>query len=180
MSKGPGHVQRAVLALIAAEPDGAWSYERLCQRIYPPTPGGPTRAQLGALGRALQRMTLPGTWTTGGVGGDRRTWLYDECNLASMREAHPRLHEHHFKPGGRVFERVEKAKRFRDAPPLERIAMQIVDVQTKMGLLRMAGALTPDGMKAAAERIKELEAKRAALRPSDSTPSTGRADQLTY
>ena len=51
MSKGFGKVQRIIAALIKAEPDGAWAYEHLTERIY----GTPrfTRAQKNAIGRAL-------------------------------------------------------------------------------------------------------------------------------
>ena len=61
MSKGPGKVQRAILALVGAEPDGAWPFEELCRLIYPPPPLKPTRAQRVAVARAIK--TLPGTWT---------------------------------------------------------------------------------------------------------------------
>jgi hypothetical protein len=42
---------------------GMRSYEELCRLIYPKTPGKPTRAQRHAVGRTLNGMTLPGTWT---------------------------------------------------------------------------------------------------------------------
>jgi hypothetical protein len=50
MSKGPGTVQRAIAALIEAEPSGAWAYEELSGLIYGTTV---TRAQKSAIGRAL-------------------------------------------------------------------------------------------------------------------------------
>ena len=34
MSHGPGHVQRAILALMDAHPHGAWITAELCQRVY--------------------------------------------------------------------------------------------------------------------------------------------------
>jgi hypothetical protein len=163
MSKGPGRVQRAILAQIAAEPDGAWPFERLCRLVYDDRKHWkPTRAQLGAVGRALKRITLPGTWTTGSFFGDRRSWLYDECSLASVRKMHI-AHEDHFKPGGMYFEKVEKAKRFRDASPLERIEMRIADMKaekSKIAQARAFGLSASDAEAAtrdANERIKELE-----------------------
>ena len=42
MSRGRGRVQRAILDLIAANPDGAWSTDDLCEIIYP-TPKGVER-----------------------------------------------------------------------------------------------------------------------------------------
>jgi hypothetical protein len=137
MSKGPGRVQRAISALIAAEPDGAWSYEELCGLIYPEA-RPVTRAQLGAVGRALKRMTLPGTWMTGGGWGDRRSWLYDECSLASVRKTRSYWNESNFEPGGSVFKEVEEAKRWRDGSPLERVDIRIKHAESHMGALGMA------------------------------------------
>jgi hypothetical protein len=34
MSKGFGKIQRSIAALIRAEPNGAWAYEHLTERIY--------------------------------------------------------------------------------------------------------------------------------------------------
>jgi hypothetical protein len=34
MSKGPGRIARAIANLLADEPEGAWTTEELCQRIY--------------------------------------------------------------------------------------------------------------------------------------------------
>ena len=51
MSKGFGKVQRTIAALIRAEPDGAWAYEHLAERIYGTARF--TRAQKNAIGRAL-------------------------------------------------------------------------------------------------------------------------------
>jgi hypothetical protein len=55
----------------------------VCRLVYPGDPK-PTRAQLGSVGRALKRMALPGKWTSGYVEGDRRVWLYNGRNLASV------------------------------------------------------------------------------------------------
>ena len=59
MSKGFGKIQRSIAALIRAEPDGAWAYEHLTERIYGTDRF--TRAQKNAVGRALAHMQLPGT-----------------------------------------------------------------------------------------------------------------------
>jgi hypothetical protein len=83
MSKGPGRIQRAILALINAKPDEAFTVEDLCRRIYP---GGvkPTRAQLGAVTRALT-MPLPGKWTFGKIWPDCRWWLFDASRAPEVR-----------------------------------------------------------------------------------------------
>ena len=38
MSKGFGKIQRAIAAMIKANPDGAWAYEHLAERIYETAP----------------------------------------------------------------------------------------------------------------------------------------------
>jgi hypothetical protein len=161
MSKGPGKVQRAISALIAANPEGAWSFAELCRLIY--RPGFPTRARKSAVGRAIKRMALPGTWRVGSHDGDRRWWLYDECSLASMRTMCWGWHKSHFEPGGFVFKGVERAKRFRDASPVERIDMRIEDERGEIGRLKMMDALTPAAVNEIAERVAALEAEKAAL-----------------
>ena len=169
MSKGLGRVQGAILALIAAEPDGAWSFEELCRLIYL-EPGPVTRAQLGAVGRALKHMTLPGTWTTGGGWGDRRSWLYDECSLASVRKTRSYWNESNFEPAGPVFKEVEEAKRWRDGSPLERIEIRIKHAESYMGALGMAlkaggrnVALLTARLNKAVEQIKELDNEKTEL-----------------
>jgi hypothetical protein len=158
MSKGPGRVQRAIAALIEAEPDDAWNYDDICRKVYG---RAPTASNLSAVGRALADMKLPGTSTFGRCGyGDRRRWLYDVCSLASVRKAHPNLHDRHFQPGGSAFERVENAKRWRDASLLEKLDIEIADAQKTMGMLRMAGGRIE---RADAERIIALQAARAKL-----------------
>ena len=86
MSKGFGKIQRSIAALIRAEPDGAWAYEHLTERIYGTDRF--TRAQKNAIGRALAAMRLPGTWEVwqASFQNDRRFWLFDPCNLESWRK----------------------------------------------------------------------------------------------
>ena len=75
MSKGPGKTQRALAALIEANPGGAWPFEDLAERIYGTALF--TRAQKSAIGRALKTMRLPGTWAIwqASFNNDRRFWL---------------------------------------------------------------------------------------------------------
>jgi hypothetical protein len=60
MSRGPGRVQQEIAALIAANPDGAWTTADLCQHIY----GVKTaeKKHRVAVVRALERMDLPPLW----------------------------------------------------------------------------------------------------------------------
>ena len=112
MSKGSGKIQRTIAALIKAEPDGAWAYEHLVERIYGTARF--TRAQKNAIGRALAAMRLPGTWAVrqASFNNDRRFWLFDPCRLDSWRKvAGPRWDPAHSQPGGAIFKWTEEAKR---------------------------------------------------------------------
>jgi hypothetical protein len=160
MSKGPGRIQRAIAALIAADADGAWSYADICRADG----REPTRAALSAVGRAAKRMTLPGTWMVGRCGyGDLQRWLYDRCNLMSARKAYPGCREHAFQPGGYVFKQVEAAIRYRDASPSEKIGLEIADLQMYMGLVGTALQNGGD-QKACAEDLKRITARIDALK----------------
>ena len=122
MSRGHGHVQRKILELIASEPNGAWSFEELCRLVYE---RHAIKARRVAIGRAIPRLKLPGTWA---VEDDRgKCWLCDPCNLQSMRIAHL-AHPDHFKPGGLYYEMVERAKRRRDGLPLEALNARSLSV----------------------------------------------------
>ncbi len=39
MSKGPGRIERAIDAILDAEPESAFTVEKLCERVYPDTNG---------------------------------------------------------------------------------------------------------------------------------------------
>src|SRR6516225_9600569 len=59
MSRGPGHVQQKVAALVAANPDDAWTTTKLCELIYG---GQPEKKHRVAVIRALLTMELPDLW----------------------------------------------------------------------------------------------------------------------
>ena len=175
MSKGPGKLQRAITALIEANPDGAWAYEDLARAIY--GRAGRYRAQKSAIGRAFKTMRLPGTWKVDRFGGDRRWWLCDPCSHASMRKVYPSWHDPaHFQPGGMYFKDVEKAKRYRDATPLERVEMDLADAHSDMGRAKHPDFQEGDPAEVA-ERIERLKARKAemlavpASRPSNHSPN---------
>ena len=111
MNKGFGKIQRSIAALIRAEPDGAWAYEHLTERIYGTDRF--TRAQKNAVGRALAHMQLPGTWEVrqATFRNDRRFWLFDPCNLESWRKITSPCHPANLHPGGTYFGWCEDAKR---------------------------------------------------------------------
>jgi hypothetical protein len=157
MSRGHGYVQRKVLELIAANPNGAWTIADLCWIIYRRI----TKAHRVAVGRALRRMTLPGTWAIKQYWGDRKHWLCDPCNLESMKIA-CRGHPTNFQPGGQVYENVERAKRWRDASPIERIDIQIESLQQQSRLVVM-GRGDRSFVRQCADRTVQLLAERKRL-----------------
>jgi hypothetical protein len=96
MSEGPGHIQRAILELILAEPNGAWQTSEICHRVYgwfgleDSRIFSALKGERAAGSRALRTMKLPGTWEV--YGSRTRSgefWLCDPCNDESMmkREA---------------------------------------------------------------------------------------------
>src|SRR5579864_2909876 len=64
MSRGPGHIQRTILALIEAEPDGAWTTRQLCAAVYPDV-RCPAKKHRIAVNRALRQMKLSQAWRFG-------------------------------------------------------------------------------------------------------------------
>ena len=187
MSRGLGRVQRAILDLIAANPDGAWSTDELCEIIYPAPKGverlvdergnvtpGPSKAERVAILRAARRVKLPGTWEMrwgkNGWGDPWRLWLCDPCNLAGMKLVRRGYGPKHFEPGGLVYEEVEKARRWRDASLVERIDIKIQDA--KAGAQQVMTMYQMGLGKAEAyhnwktnytKRVQELEAEKARL-----------------
>jgi hypothetical protein len=119
MSRGAGHIQRTILALIVEHPHGAWNTADLSRIIYG---GDVTKARRVAVARALRRMKLPGTWHTERC---RRSWqrsseyyLCDPCDLLSMSFKVDRLgfHPDHLRPGGFIFKEVERHKDSGEGP----------------------------------------------------------------
>jgi hypothetical protein len=60
MSRGPGRVQRAILAVIATDSDSAWTITQLCQHIYS-TKSVEEKHRVSVI-RALRTMHLPDSW----------------------------------------------------------------------------------------------------------------------
>jgi hypothetical protein len=159
MSRGHGRIQRGILDLIETNPDGAWRTSDLCWTIYKRV----AKAQRVAVSRALRRMTLPGTWNTVAPSGYTEYWLCDPCNLASMKIVYRGSSPSNFEPGGMHYEGVERAKRWRDASPLERIEMQIEDRIRYAAVVKRCNSATPEFTREYAERMKELQEEKAKL-----------------
>jgi hypothetical protein len=128
MNRGAGHIRQTIATLIAEHPHGAWTTSDLSRFVYV---GEVTKARRVAVARALRRMKLPGTWRTercwDGWRSSSENYLCDPCDLLSMRFKVDRLgyHPDHLKPGGCIFQEVERAKRWRDASAIQLNVQQI-------------------------------------------------------
>jgi hypothetical protein len=164
MSKGPGHIARLILSLIETEPDGAWLVSDICKLAY-----GVERVEKKhrvAVARTLRTMKLPGTWHT--ERGGSEYCLFDVCSAESIlrlkwRSIYPDFSFARFKRDCHyqeqpAAERAEKARRYRDASPVEKIDMQVHGLRTLAAI--SSGA---DTLKRIAQQIAELEQERKAL-----------------
>jgi len=91
MSKAE-HARRAIFELIASDPNGDWSVREICERIY----GRFDPLEAETVRRALQHMSLPGTWRLGWR--TRAIRLYDPCSDARLADLEKRI-EHLTKKG---------------------------------------------------------------------------------
>ena len=179
MSEARGKIQRTIIDLIFG-PDGergyAWPLDWLCAEVYGKGDGWPL-AQEVAIGRAISRMHLPGTWVFKRVPGDGpsggRWWLYDECSPASVEMAFSNSYY------GGTLERevaltVERAVRWRDSAEIKRLDIEIEKFEAGMALSKALDALRRKKRlrlkpgqtlrEAVEERDRQREERLAALR----------------
>jgi hypothetical protein len=84
MSRGPGQVQRAIMAAFAAEPDNAFLLCELCERVYP----GVNRIEKKhrvAVARAANAIKTLDHWKRETLGGE--LVFYDPLNVMSYAVA---------------------------------------------------------------------------------------------
>jgi hypothetical protein len=170
MSRGPGRVQQTITDLIASDPHGAWTVREICERLYPGW--RVEKKHRVAVTRALRRMKLPGTW---GVRMLHRQgseyYLYDKCDEESTEHA-DYLGYWKAAPMGfaawkeRFPHRIDEARkscsearRYRDASPIEKLQIEIAELNTKIGFAGMAG-ISPAPFR---QQIAELKEKKTEL-----------------
>lgn len=187
MSRGRGHIQQSILALLETDCDGAWKLGQICKHVY----SGINRVEKKhrvATARAIRKMALPGTWRVMMIeapGGEY--CICNECSLLSMarRDFFAHLgcryikpedldftkfmadYRHRYEPGNEynTFGRVERAKRYRDGSEVDRIEMQINTAQQRARLLTMGGtAAGAAAVKVELEHIASLTRRRDAAR----------------
>jgi hypothetical protein len=175
MSRGPGHVQRTILAMIEAEPHGAWTTDEIARRAYPGTIDKKHRV---AVLRALFNAKLPDTWWVGytGVAGQGRACvLYDSCDDQSQarrehigcswRRRYPDFDAWKKSISHRYDAALEMAatrRKVRDASPVEKIDLEVKGHRDMLRLLAGAPGAATD-RKQLSERIATLTAERARL-----------------
>jgi hypothetical protein len=179
MSRGLGHVQRTILAMIEADPHGAWTVEEICRRAYP---GAKVekRHRVAVL-RAFKRSgILPGAWTVkhlwpwGNVVALLDPYDDDSQARAAYSVRHPSAAGYDFdrwkagragRPGyDDALEAAAEAREYRDASPVKKIEIETERLRTIIGLLSMGG--TASGAAAAREyaaMIAEMTIERARL-----------------
>lgn len=125
MSRGPGRVERAIAAAVAANPHHAVSVDEVCVRLYPPTWGGGTakkyRVAIIRGGKALARRDSNniGYVSSWGPGSTVAFYAADELEayghaklkaMGGRRGGHDgrsrqslleTLYKHYMAPGGR-------------------------------------------------------------------------------
>jgi hypothetical protein len=175
MSRGHGRIQQAILDLIEGNEHDAWSLAELCRLIYPEVKyNWHEKKHRAAVGRALNRMTLPDGWQW--CWGGTKRFLFnaysDESQIRArflergstaddyMRSQYPWWVDE-------ARQAAQEARRYRGASPLERIDMDIVEVQKQATLMAAVGARA-EAIRICGPRIQELQAKRAELVANES------------
>jgi hypothetical protein len=170
MSRGPGRVQRSILALIKDEPDGAWTIEDLCRHIY----GVRTieKKHRVAVLRAFDNMDLPQPWYLSRQGNAcclhnplsldseiRREWLshFSYLNLGLSLDRFKQDYGHIIE---RARDTVAEATRYHQADELGKLDIEIANQQKQLAVCAMAGVGAADLVKAIAANLKELQARR--------------------
>ena len=169
MSRGPGRVQRSILALIKDEPDGAWTTDDLCRHIY-----GERSIEKKHRVAVLRAFgNLPQPWKVRRLTRQGNACcLHNPLSLESeirlewsSRFSHLSLDC--FKQDyGHIIERahdaVAKATRYHQADELGKVDIDIADTQKQLALCAMAGVGAADLVKRVAANLK-LQARRSVL-----------------
>jgi hypothetical protein len=199
MSKGPGRVQRAVLALIDAEPHGAWMIGEVCERAYPLVPANANalaariedkvaEKHRAAVQRVLRRTKLPGTWeVTRNWQRGRENVLFDPCDDESAIRAHW-LRRARWMPFARWMDGypreveearrdAQRARRWRDTSPIERLNVEIAGLQAQLVDLKIK---KPVRLIAAQKKIAALTAERDQLKAAAAAEKNAGPSLLGY
>ena len=153
MSRGPGPVQQAILALVESNQDGAWPLGEVCRHVY-----GVTlvkKKHRVAVARAFRTMALPESWQVSYLSRPGTEYcLFNACSVESQTRF--RWHESFSHTSLEIMkqkfshmvdyarEAAEKANRFNSADAIGRLDIKIADAQKRAGTLKMFGASRKD------------------------------------
>jgi len=174
MSRGHGRVQQVVLALIEAEPEGAWETSVICAQVY----RGANRVEKKhrvAVSRALRKTSLPETWDIryGGRQGGEHV-LYNRLSLESTSRClwlalfgrrhctYEKFCEFYSHQVDNARTEVAEYRRYFEADEIGRLDIRIAAQRKRAGLARMIGA-NAEFYRSIAENIKALTEQKAAL-----------------
>jgi hypothetical protein len=176
MSRGLGRVHEVIIAMMEAEPQGAWTTTQLCERIYGTSVEKSHRA---AVARALFGMKLPPLWCVRRTdkpgaeyclynAGDVKSTLHaifvgDSAgryawDFEAWKERYPHCIE-------KARNDVDEALRYHDASPMEKLDIEVNELRQVIGLLRIASASgATDEISRLARRAREIIEQREALK----------------
>jgi CheY-like chemotaxis protein len=172
MSRGPGRVHEAIIAMMEAEPQGAWTTTQLCERIYGTSVEKSHRA---AVARVVCGMKLPPLWCVRRTSKpDAEYCLYNAGNVESTlravfvadaasgyawdfeawKERYPHCIE-------KARNDVDEALRYHDALPVGKLDIEVNELRQVIGLLRIASTSgAKDEISRLARRAREITEQR--------------------
>jgi hypothetical protein len=177
MSRGPGLIQRAILALITSDSNGAWTTSDICQHVY----GKTFKRQRVAVLRAMRSVTLPEGWALCHLWlagselcivnqcslesmlrkrwcEDWRQWLFVDADKYSFEEYRASNYAEAY--ADRFLRKdVDQATRYRDGTPAER---RDIEIERATKLLNILGWDWPS--------IQDTRVKLAGLRLQRARP----------
>ena len=171
MSRGPGAIQQAILALIESEQDGAWPLGEVCQHVY--DAAFVEKKHRVAVARALRTMALPEPWRVAQMSRPGAEYcLFNACSVESRTRlnwhqtfSHISLEAMKQKYSHQVDyarEAAEKAKRFYSADAIGRLDIEIANVQERAHMAKMTQA-SREFLQALVTEMTELQESRRRL-----------------
>lgn len=151
MSRGAGKVQRAIMGLLEAHPDGAWRVEDICREVY--GADAVTKSHRVAVVRSMRDMQLPEGWRLQkrGVAMGEHLVLFNAGNKASVERSHA------------LSEAAEGARAAPGAPS-PGAAREIDLLKTRVAELEAVNASFGKRLDATGTQMKQADLVRAALK----------------
>ena len=171
MSRGPGYVQQAILALIESDQDGAWPLGEVCQHVY--GVAFVEKKHRNAVARALRTMVLPEPWQVSYLSRPGAEYcLFNACSVGSQTRF--RWHESfsyislenmkqkYSRQVDGAREAAEEATQFYSADAIGRLDIEIAHVQKRAQMAKMF-ELDREYLQALMAEMTELKERRRQL-----------------